>query len=101
MESSARSLPLPRVGADPLPGLVWGYRFDADGRATRLARAVDPAVIDEARDAGDWLWLHFALDDTRTGACIARLPLPAAASASLFERDAHVSLDLDGDAAWG
>lgn len=103
MSTPARELPAslaPNLFGG-IPGLVWAYRFGADGSATALEFPVDPAILDEAGRHGDWLWLHFMQADARAAAFIAQLPLPARARDTLLSRDEHLSLHLEGDTAFG
>jgi len=64
-------------GSAPLPGLVWAFRFHADGSAEQLD--VD-RPIEECHDG--WLWLHFNLANQRAYRLVtplAVLPAPALA----------------------
>lgn len=54
-----------------LRGLVWGYRFDDSGTATRLDGA---AAIAALRDRYSWIWLHFDLSDEHAAQFLANLP---------------------------
>jgi zinc transporter len=91
----------PRQLFEGIPGLVWAYRFAADGRAARLEAPVEPALIDEVHQSGDWLWLHFSQTDSRVAAFLQRLDLPPRAVQTLLSHDEHVSLHLERDTAWG
>jgi zinc transporter len=103
MNTLARELPgilaAPAFGG--IPGLVWVYRVDADGCARALEFPVDPAILEEARNHGDWLWLHFAQTDARAAAFIRQMALPLRAKDSLLAHDEHLSLHLEGDTAFG
>src|SRR5262245_20206101 len=83
-----------------LPGLVWAYRFGADGRAETLP-VTSPIDVAGIGQNGDWLWLHFAQNDARAAAFIARLPLPPRAIDALLSRDEHLNLHLEGETAFG
>ena len=48
------------VGDGALPGLVFAFRIESDGRARELPR--DESTDVEAHNGG-WLWLHFNLAD--------------------------------------
>jgi len=84
-----------------IPGLVWAYRFGADGRAETLRFPVDPAILEETGNDGAWLWLHFAQTDARAAGFIAQLALPQRARDTLLSHDEHLSLHLEGDTAFG
>jgi zinc transporter len=103
MNTLARELPAalaPQLFGG-IPGLVWAYRFGADGSAVLLDFPVDPATLEDAGRQGDWLWLHFAQSDTRAAAYINQLDLPQRAKATLLSHDEHLSLHLEGDVAFG
>jgi len=66
---------LRRDGHGDPQGIVWGYRFNDDGRADLLDAAEGLAAY-ERRES--WLWLHFDLADQRAHSAIKSLPgLPA------------------------
>jgi zinc transporter len=47
---------------DELPGLIWGFGFDRDGRP----EALDPEIAAAfTAKPGGWIWLHFDLLDQR------------------------------------
>lgn len=57
MNTLARELPAtlaPQLFGG-IPGLVWAYRFGADGSATVLDFPVDPGILEDAGRQGDWL----------------------------------------------
>jgi len=85
--------------AETLPGLVFGYEFDDEGRPTLLTTAnVEAALI--ARDG--WVWLHFNLADGRARDWIERnARLPEAAVDHLLETDDHLRLSAEDDALIG
>ena len=65
----------------PAAGLVWAFRFHADGRA-------EPLGIGEPLDAHDgWIWLHVNLTDTRACQWLGAADLlPAARRAPALDR---------------
>jgi zinc transporter len=71
-----------------VPGLVWAFRFDADGAAESLP--VD-APIEER--PGSWLWLHLNLGDARVGEWLAASALPGPAKDLLSRRGTHQQLN--------
>lgn len=97
-------MPLPVHDIPPfngLPGLVWAFRFDAEGRARSLdVDAFDAAELDAA-DPG-WLWLHFNQGDARTARVVElQLDLPDSAKEALLTHDAHANLYLEDGLAHG
>ncbi len=85
--------------AEPLPGLVWAYGFDADGVARSLA---GPAIEAALAAADGWVWLHFNLADMRARAWIEdRAPVPDAARDLLLDTDDHLRLVAEADALLG
>ncbi|WP_158803689.1 CorA family divalent cation transporter [Acidisoma sp. L85] len=54
----------------PVDGLVWGYRFNDDGRADPLDGA---AAMLELERQESWVWLHFDLIDGRARKALANL----------------------------
>ena len=84
---------------DGLPGLVWAYRFDAEGVASRLAG--DDVARSLAVEEG-WVWLHFNLADTRGRGWIEETaPLPEAARELLLDTDDHLCLIAEDDTLMG
>ena len=78
-----------------IPGLVWAYRFDAEGLATPLG-AIEEAELDRI-DAG-YVWLHFNLADMRACRWIAAAErIPAIARAFLLGKDTHQQLRVEGE----
>ena len=49
--------------ATPATGIVWAYRFRADGAAEPIPQDKIEAMLAE-RGTG-WIWLHLGLADTR------------------------------------
>ena len=86
---------------DGIPGLVWAFRFSPDGSARLLDFPVDPDIVADVADTGDWLWLHLAQTDARCTAFIDKLPLPLRARQTLLSHDDHISLHLEDDTAFG
>ncbi|ODN72288.1 hypothetical protein [Methylobrevis pamukkalensis] len=82
----------PTAFAGQIPGLVWIYRFDADGTGQAL-HDCPPAQVSVPDDG--FLWLHLSLADARLPAFLARLPLPEAALTTLVSRDRHTGLQAD------
>lgn len=84
---------------EALPGLVWAYAFDEDGRG-RAIGGDDLAAMLAGHDG--WVWLHFNLANARARAWIeARAPLPEAARELLLDSDDHLCLIADQDALIG
>ena len=84
--------PAPRDGSQTsgrtLPGLVWAFRFHADGTVEELA-AGQPVL--DRRDG--LLWLHFNLADAGTAKSLDRLSgRPQSARSSLTGREEHQQL---------
>lgn len=84
---------------ETLPGLVFGYAFDAEGRS----EALGPDTVTAATVARTgWVWLHFNLADKRARDWIeANAPLPEAAKELLLESDDHLRLSAEDDALIG
>jgi len=49
---------MPRHWVTGIPGLVWAYRFGADGSPQLLRAPVDEALLDLPHSNESWLWLH-------------------------------------------
>ncbi len=83
------------ANAAPATGIVWAYRFDADGNATALGHEhVDAAL---AAPAPGWIWFHLALADKRCRSWIAHYaPLSEMAREVLAGPDKHLRLDILG-----
>jgi zinc transporter len=98
MSASApsREASLDRPAARPIPGLVWAFRFHADGTAEELA--VDRPIED--RHDG-WLWLHLNLADARACQWLATADLPPAAAMALRAPDTHQRLHTTSGCVYG
>lgn len=83
------------ANATPATGIVWAYRFDADGNATALDHEhVDAAL---AAPAPGWIWVHLALADKRCRSWIAHYaPLSEMAREVLAGPDKHLRFDILG-----
>ncbi len=72
-----------------IPGLVWAYRFDTEGRAHPLVSGShEEAVVPQS----GFLWLHLSVTDIRLPGFLERLGLPEEARRSLVLRDRHAVL---------
>lgn len=90
--------PMP-VEQGVLPGLVFAFRFAADGAAVELAvdRPIDTALSD-----GAWLWLHFNVADARACRWIAATSdVPPPARALLVALNDHQQFYAAGDWVFG
>ncbi len=89
---SVAATDLPDVA--PTTGIVWAYRFGADGAAERIANEQVDAALAEARG---WVWVHLALADNRCRAWIAKAaPVSELARDLLSGADTHLRLDTIG-----
>ena len=81
--------------AAPATGIVWAFRFSADGSAEPIPNdQVDAAL---ANPDGGWLWVHLALADNRCRAWIGQhAPLSEMARDVLAGPDKHMRLDILG-----
>jgi zinc transporter len=87
------------LGDGALPGLVFAFRIESDGRARELPRDEGPDV--EA-DSGGWLWLHFNLADNRACQTIAAwTEMPAAVRSLLIAPQDHQQLYATADCIFG
>ena len=88
----------PAIGgadANPTSGIVWAYRFAADGSAEPLASDRVNAAL--AEHDGGWTWVHLALADNRCRTWIAQhAPLSELAREVLAGPDKHLRLDIIG-----
>ncbi len=83
-----------------LPGALWLYRFDGEGRAHALdAASTGLDTLDASTDA--WHWLHLDLSDVRSAQVVAVLPIPEDARDTLLSPDSHVNLQREDTAAYG
>ncbi|MGY4310213.1 zinc transporter [Bradyrhizobium sp. USDA 4369] len=87
---------LAAMTAPPLEGLVWAFRFTADGR-------LQPLAHDEPFHLGHdgWHWLHFNLADARAVQWLANAELPPAARALLLSKDSYQQLHGSDDCVHG
>ncbi len=99
-KTAARSAVVALGGlAETLPGLVFGYAFDDEGRASMLTPA-NVAAATSARDG--WIWLHFNIADNRARDWIDNhVTLSEAAKELLLDPDDHLRLSADDDALIG
>lgn len=97
--TARRDTPALRSLVEVLPGLVWAYAFDADGRARGLDESGLGAVL---ASGAEWVWLHFNLADQRARDWIeAQAPLPESAKEVLLDVDDHLCLIAADDALTG
>jgi zinc transporter len=81
--------------AAPTTGIVWAYRFRADGSAERIANEQVDAAI--AEPGSGWVWVHLGLADNRCRAWIAdAAPVSDIARELLAGGDTHLRLDTIG-----
>jgi zinc transporter len=81
--------------ADATAGIVWAYRFNADGSAEKVPNERIDAAL--AEHGGGWLWVHLALADNRCRNWIAHhAPLTELAREVLAGPDKHMRLDILG-----
>lgn len=86
-------------GPIAVPGLVWAFRFGADGKAEALADDVVPQTLG-VRDG--WLWLHFNLTDARARDWIARCALlPPEALTVFLAKDERARIEDEEAAIFG
>ena len=79
-------------------GIVWAYRFDADGVPSLIARETVPAVD----PAEGFVWIHLDLVHSRAKAWVAEQPwLPAGAEEMFISPESHQRLDHSADLVWG
>jgi zinc transporter len=82
-----------------LPGLVWAFRFGADGTAKEIA--VDQPLEGDG-DGDGWLWLHFNLADARACHFLRSVSyLPPAARELLVASDEHQQLHAKDGCLYG
>lgn len=80
-----------------IPGLIWAFRFRADGSSEELA--VDRAIPDHV---DGWLWLHFDLPGGPVPQVLSSFfRLPKAAIELLISPDNHPLLQVDAACIYG
>jgi zinc transporter len=80
---------------DAAAGIVWAYRFHADGGSDKVAPGEIGAAFGE-HGAG-WVWVHLALADNRCRTWIAQhAPISELARDVLAGPDKHLRLDVLG-----
>ncbi len=79
----------------PASGIIWAYRFAADGSA----RLVPPDTLDAALGEDDgWVWVHLGLADKRCRDWISQTrSVSAIGRELLLDADEHLRLDMIGD----
>jgi zinc transporter len=77
----APAMPRPII-AEIIPGLIWGFRFDAVGAARAIVDSADLGAGE-----GGWTWLHFNLTDMRTRSWLAASPAMPDIGLELFRSD--------------
>ena len=84
--------------AAPVPGLVWAFRIDSEGRPHVLS--VDLPLPDVGDDL---LWLHFNLADARALQWLGSVDLPIShpARALLLSRESYQQLHVGHDCVYG
>ena len=81
--------------AHPANGIVWAYRFETDGSAALIPN--DEVEASLASHDGAWIWVHFALADTRCRSWIAQhAPVSEIGRDVLSGPDRHLRLDILG-----
>ncbi|WP_031336854.1 transporter [Rhodopseudomonas sp. B29] len=92
---SAAATGAPAAGSS-IPGLVWAFRFAADGSS-------EPLELHEpqAHDRGGWTWLHFNLADSRALQWLAAADLPAQARTLLLSKDSYQQIHSSGECIYG
>ena len=78
-------------------GIVWAYRFDADGNPSLVARDILPDLV----PSEGFIWLHLDLVHTRTQSWVTEQDLPDAAQEVFLSHDRHQRLDHSANLAWG
>jgi zinc transporter len=83
------------ANAAPATGIIWAYRFNADGSAAPIPNESVDAALDE--HSGGWIWVHLALADKRCRGWITQYaPLSEMAREVLAGPDKHLRLDILG-----
>lgn len=78
-------------------GIVWAYRFAADGTPRLVARETLPELM----PAEGFVWLHLDLVHTRARSWVCEQDLPAAACEVFLSQETHQRLDHSANLAWG
>ena len=87
------------IDKPPFEGLVWGYRFDDEGRAEALDGPAATAAL-ERQDS--WIWLHFDLIDGRARDALGKLDsLPLEAREILLGTDTRQRIETYGQVVDG
>jgi zinc transporter len=79
----------------PATGIIWAYRFGADGKASPIPNSEVDAAL--AAPGAGWIWVHLALADNRCRTWIAQAaPVSELARELLAGPDRHMRLDIIG-----
>ncbi|WP_449255410.1 CorA family divalent cation transporter [Bosea sp. (in: a-proteobacteria)] len=78
-------------------GIIWTYRFDAEGRPAPIPREVVPELAPEE----GFIWLHLDLVHTRAQSWVTEQELPDAAREVFLSQETHQRLDHSAQLAWG
>lgn len=90
--------PAPLPDAQSSIGIIWAYRFDADGTPSLITRDTVPDVAPET----GFVWLHLDLVHSRAKDWITQQPwLPAAAEDMFVSPETHQRLDHSAGLVWG
>jgi zinc transporter len=96
---AGRSSGLPLADEHTRPGIVFAYRFDADGIGSALAQNAAPALPDPE---GRFWWVHVNLVDKRGRDWVSRLAfVPEEAKEVLLASTQHDQVDIEGDVLAG
>ncbi|MEM7398391.1 MAG: CorA family divalent cation transporter [Pseudomonadota bacterium] len=89
--------------SEPCPGVVWAFRFGADGSTEELTDCKLPSGVLGHRAEDGWLWVHVNLADARVGPYMrAHLKeIPAAAVDLLLSVGDHQQLHADDVCIYG
>ncbi len=83
-----------------IPGLVWAYRFGADGAPCQ--RVLRDIRLADLIAGNGFFWLHLALSDARVPSLLEQLPgLPSEALPVLVNRDPHAMLSVSPELILG
>jgi len=84
----------------PATGIVWAYRFGADGVAELIPNEQADSAL--AEHGAGWIWVHLGLADTRCRAWILHhAPISDLAREVLVGQDRHLRLDIVGQETLG